>query len=195
MIILFNFVYFFYFFDNRSITAIIPPEFIPLLSSHILRPRPSTHNTRSTLSESSNDLIGTPFIITSPSLSFDLWDVASQPTSFTPLIESLALASASSSSSSNFIPPFGIPSSSSSSTRANGKRPELGNFYLSSCPGKKVRLDGIIQGRGGRGAICRSVEMDLERAKLCGVKVVICCLDDAGSFFFNSLPFFLAVFL
>ena len=54
----------------------------------------------------------------------------------------------------------------------------VGNFVLSSCPGKKVRLDGAPV-RGGRSAICRDVKMDLARAKGEGVRVVICCLEDS----------------
>ena len=38
--------------------------------------------------------------------------------------------------------------------------PAIGNLLLSSCPGKKVRLDGPIQGRIG---ICRDLKRDLER--------------------------------
>lgn len=51
----------------------------------------------------------------------------------------------------------------------------LGNLYLSSCPGKKVRLSGPIKGRG---AICRNLGADLARVKSTGVYLVVCCLDD-----------------
>ena len=50
---------------------------------------------------------------------------------------------------------------------------------LSSCPGKKVRMDGA-QPKGGRSAICRDVSLDLGKAKAEGVGLVICCLDDSG---------------
>ncbi|CAE6483742.1 unnamed protein product [Rhizoctonia solani] len=56
-------------------------------------------------------------------------------------------------------------------------RPILGNLYLSSCPGKKVRLHGATNIKG-RGAICRDLRADLERIKQTGVFLVICCLDD-----------------
>ncbi|EUC64114.1 DSPc domain protein [Rhizoctonia solani AG-3 Rhs1AP] len=56
-------------------------------------------------------------------------------------------------------------------------RPILGNLYLSSCPGKKVRLHGPTTVKG-RGAICRDLKADLERIKQAGVFLVICCLDD-----------------
>ncbi|CAE6438384.1 unnamed protein product [Rhizoctonia solani] len=56
-------------------------------------------------------------------------------------------------------------------------RPILGNLYLSSCPGKKVRLHGPTNIKG-RGAICRDLKADLERIKQAGVFLVICCLDD-----------------
>ncbi|BGP42265.1 hypothetical protein JCM10450v2_006358 [Rhodotorula kratochvilovae] len=57
--------------------------------------------------------------------------------------------------------------------------PALGNFVLSSCPGKKVRMNGEPK-QGGRGAICRDVLLDLRRARdEFNVRLVVCCLDDA----------------
>ncbi|KAM0746398.1 phosphatases II [Meredithblackwellia eburnea MCA 4105] len=53
----------------------------------------------------------------------------------------------------------------------------MGNFFLSSCPGKKVRL-GAPPVKGGRSGICRDLRMDLQRAKDEGVGLVVCCLDD-----------------
>ncbi|GAA5891414.1 hypothetical protein JCM8208_002619 [Rhodotorula glutinis] len=56
--------------------------------------------------------------------------------------------------------------------------PPLGNFVLSSCPGKKVRMNGEPK-QGGRGAICRDVATDLRRARdHYNVRFVVCCLDD-----------------
>ncbi|CCO29024.1 hypothetical protein BN14_03026 [Rhizoctonia solani AG-1 IB] len=66
------------------------------------------------------------------------------------------------------------PDSNAISTRG---RPILGNLYLSSCPGKKVRLNGPASTKG-RGAICRDLKADLDRIKQTGVFLVICCLDD-----------------
>ncbi|KAG9002574.1 hypothetical protein FRB93_011448 [Tulasnella sp. JGI-2019a] len=63
-----------------------------------------------------------------------------------------------------FLPPPTIPSG-----------PQIGNFLLSSCPGKKVRLTGPIKGRG---AICRSLPQDLARIRSLGVGLIINCLDD-----------------
>jgi len=65
--------------------------------------------------------------------------------------------------------------------------PFIGNFMLSSCPGKKVRMNGEAL-KGGRGAICRDVKLDLQRAKDEGVRMVVCCLDDSGASF-DSLFF------
>jgi hypothetical protein len=68
--------------------------------------------------------------------------------------------------------------------------PALGNFYLSSCPGKKgvahvtnafgrgftnnltmqVRLTGPVRGRG---AICRDLKQDLRRIKVLGVGCIV----------------------
>lgn len=46
----------------------------------------------------------------------------------------------------------------------------VGNFLLSSCPGKKVRLNGPVKGRG---AICRDLKVDLERIRGLGVGCVV----------------------
>ncbi|KAF6760002.1 protein-tyrosine phosphatase-like protein [Ephemerocybe angulata] len=51
----------------------------------------------------------------------------------------------------------------------------LGNLYMSSCPGKKVRLNGPINGRS---SVCRDLGMDMARMKALGVGCVVCCLDD-----------------
>jgi hypothetical protein len=49
---------------------------------------------------------------------------------------------------------------------------QVGNFLMSSCPGKKVRLGGPVKGRG---AICRDLEADLRRIKSLGVGAMIWC--------------------
>ncbi|KAI0321089.1 hypothetical protein OF83DRAFT_1101502 [Amylostereum chailletii] len=54
--------------------------------------------------------------------------------------------------------------------------PTLGNLLLSSCPGKKVRLNGPIRGRG---SVRRDLKQDLQRIKGLGVGCIVCCLDDA----------------
>ncbi|KAF5373887.1 hypothetical protein D9758_000798 [Tetrapyrgos nigripes] len=51
----------------------------------------------------------------------------------------------------------------------------LGNLLLSSCPGKKVRLQGPVKGRSG---VCRDLDADLQRMKELGVGCIVCCLDD-----------------
>ncbi|GAA5939477.1 uncharacterized protein JCM15063_006192 [Sporobolomyces koalae] len=63
--------------------------------------------------------------------------------------------------------------------------PKIGNFMLSSCPGKKVRMNGESL-KGGRGAICRDVKIDLQRAKDEGVRMIICCLDDSELAFLGT---------
>ncbi|KAJ7078915.1 protein-tyrosine phosphatase-like protein [Mycena belliarum] len=52
----------------------------------------------------------------------------------------------------------------------------IGNIFLSSCPGKKVRLQGPVKGRSG---VCRDLDSDFRRMKDLGVGCVVCCLDDA----------------
>ncbi|KIM45166.1 hypothetical protein M413DRAFT_441847 [Hebeloma cylindrosporum] len=51
----------------------------------------------------------------------------------------------------------------------------IGNLFLSSCPGKKVRLNGPVKGRSG---VCRDLETDMKRMKQMGVGCIVCCLDD-----------------
>ncbi|CAG7850535.1 SubName: Full=Uncharacterized protein {ECO:0000313/EMBL:CCA67563.1} [Serendipita indica DSM 11827] len=63
-------------------------------------------------------------------------------------------------------------------------RPPLGNLFLSSCPGKKVRLQGPVKGRG---TICRDLGRDLQRIRDSGVGCIICCLDD-GELHFLGAP-------
>ncbi|PWN27865.1 hypothetical protein BDZ90DRAFT_274683 [Jaminaea rosea] len=53
---------------------------------------------------------------------------------------------------------------------------KIGNLFLSSCPGKKVRLTGAVRGRG---AVCRDLGVDLKRFKELGVGTLVCCLSDA----------------
>lgn len=53
---------------------------------------------------------------------------------------------------------------------------QVGNFFLSSCPGKKVRLGGPVRGRG---AVCRDLGVDLQRFKDLGVGTLVCCMSDA----------------
>ncbi|KAJ3501664.1 hypothetical protein NLJ89_g9238 [Agrocybe chaxingu] len=52
----------------------------------------------------------------------------------------------------------------------------IGNLLLSSCPGKKVRLDGPVKGRSG---VCRDLQTDMMRMKHLGVECIVCCLDDS----------------
>ncbi|KAG0381037.1 hypothetical protein BGX24_000629 [Mortierella sp. AD032] len=50
-----------------------------------------------------------------------------------------------------------------------------GNLGLSSCPGKKVRLDGPVNGRA---KIVRDLDMDFDRLRKLGFTRVVCCLFD-----------------
>ncbi|KAI0812448.1 hypothetical protein BC629DRAFT_1473021 [Irpex lacteus] len=62
-----------------------------------------------------------------------------------------------------------------SSLKQTRKPTLIGNLLLSSCPGKKVRLTGPINGRGG---VCRDLRQDMQRFRDVGVDCVVCCLDD-----------------
>ncbi|KAE8269205.1 hypothetical protein A4X09_0g3144 [Tilletia walkeri] len=59
----------------------------------------------------------------------------------------------------------------------------IGNLLLSSCPGKKVRLTGPVRGRG---AICRSLPLDLLRMRSLGIRALVCCLDDDELLFLGA---------
>ncbi|KAF9287242.1 hypothetical protein BGZ68_002074 [Mortierella alpina] len=48
-----------------------------------------------------------------------------------------------------------------------------GNLGLSSCPGKKVRLDGPVNGRA---KIVRDLDLDFDRLEKLGFTRVVCCL-------------------
>ncbi|KAG0212673.1 hypothetical protein BGX28_005869 [Mortierella sp. GBA30] len=50
-----------------------------------------------------------------------------------------------------------------------------GNLGLCSCPGKKVRLDGPVNGRA---KIVRDLDMDFDRLQKLGFTRVVCCLFD-----------------
>jgi hypothetical protein len=52
-------------------------------------------------------------------------------------------------------------------------------FALSSCPGKRVRIDGNQIGSSGRPSVKRSLTMDLDRISKANVSNIINCLDDA----------------
>eukprot|EP00842_Homolaphlyctis_polyrhiza_P005802 jgi/Hompol1/6222/HPOL_004891-RA len=59
-----------------------------------------------------------------------------------------------------------------------------GNFVLSSCPGKKVRLGtGPVNGRA---VVCRDLASDLRRIKDSGINTIVCCLSDTELAFLGS---------
>ncbi|KAJ3238985.1 hypothetical protein HDU81_006800 [Chytriomyces hyalinus] len=66
-----------------------------------------------------------------------------------------------------------------------------GNVGLSSCPGKKVRLDtGPVNGRA---AINRDLDSDFARLASLNIKCVVCCLNDAElSYLGAPIPKYLA---
>jgi len=51
----------------------------------------------------------------------------------------------------------------------------LGNLALSSCPGKKVRLNGPVRGRA---TIDRDLDLDFQRLKSLDISMIVCCLND-----------------
>ncbi|WWC64387.1 uncharacterized protein I303_106997 [Kwoniella dejecticola CBS 10117] len=74
----------------------------------------------------------------------------------------------------SYAPPS--PHSIPSPSRYSNDKRTVGNLLLSSCPGKRLRLDGPSRGRG---PVCRDLATDLRRIKSEGVGCLVCCLDDA----------------
>jgi protein-tyrosine phosphatase len=65
------------------------------------------------------------------------------------------------------------------------------NFALSSCPGKKVRLNGAQKGKP---CIARDLQADFDRISSFGITTVICCLNDSElSFLGASWPQYKAI--
>ncbi|KAL8290286.1 hypothetical protein RQP46_003225 [Phenoliferia psychrophenolica] len=135
-----------------NISPILPPEFLPILATQLfgpasLRPRSPLMPSFSLSSNFFSKPPVRPFVVDCPP-SCDLWELTAATLPLPPL-------------------------------DATGGAPAkpFGNFLLSSCPGKKVRL-GAAPVKGGRSGICRDLKMDLQRAKDEGVRLIICCLDD-----------------
>lgn len=64
--------------------------------------------------------------------------------------------------------------SSPSAALADGRRTR-GNVALSSCPGKKVRVNGPVLGRAG---VCRDLRADFARLVCFGIRAVFCLIGD-----------------
>ncbi|GAA5877164.1 hypothetical protein JCM1840_005675 [Sporobolomyces johnsonii] len=140
-----------------NISPLVPPELLPYFASRIFAST-SSSAPRSPLAPASSHLLNSTS--RSPSLL--------RPH---PECDLLTLTTPTPSGCFPSLPPL-------SSLPLEGGAPRaLGNFMLSSCPGKKVRMNGEPI-KGGRGAICRDVKLDLQRAKDEGVRMVMCCLDD-----------------
>ncbi|GAA5965405.1 hypothetical protein JCM21900_004785 [Sporobolomyces salmonicolor] len=140
-----------------NISPLVPPELLPYFASRIFAST-SSSAPRSPLAPASSHLLNS--ISPSPSLL--------RPH---PECDLLTLTTPTTSGC------FPSPPSLKSLPLKGGAPRALGNFLLSSCPGKKVRMNGEPI-KGGRGAICRDVKLDLQRAKDEGVRMVVCCLDD-----------------
>ncbi|KAK4683575.1 hypothetical protein P7C73_g6668, partial [Tremellales sp. Uapishka_1] len=73
-------------------------------------------------------------------------------------------------------PPTIVPSPTRFSAHSrNDQKVPLGNLLLSSVPGKRLRMEGPVKGRG---PVCRDLATDLRRIKNEGVGCLVCCLDD-----------------
>lgn len=141
-----------------NISPLVPPELLGYYSSRIFPPRQVSEEVETPVS-----------FLLDPQPSCDLLTLV------TPVANGVCP-----------VPPY--TSHPSVESAGPARRPEkIGNFMLSSCPGKKVRMNGESL-KGGRGAICRDVRLDLKRAREEGVRVVVCCLDDSELAFLGT-PF------
>ncbi|CAH1765440.1 18125_t:CDS:2 [Entrophospora sp. SA101] len=68
-----------------------------------------------------------------------------------------------------------LSSKDTSSSTTTETVSNLGNLALSSCPGKKVRLNGPERGRA---TIKRDLDLDFQRLVSLGISMIICCLND-----------------
>ncbi|KAL7418272.1 hypothetical protein Q5752_006728 [Cryptotrichosporon argae] len=68
-----------------------------------------------------------------------------------------------------------VPSPIRSSFAPESVDRRIGNVLLSSCPGKRLRMDGPVKGRG---PVNRDLRTDLRRIRGEGVGCLVCCLDD-----------------
>ncbi|CAA7259261.1 unnamed protein product [Cyclocybe aegerita] len=145
--------------DARLQQQLPPPPPVPLLAKH------PHFRTRSNIADALHAAISTgivsqdpqpePAFLASLSLSLSMTTVP-LPLSFQkPHDSDLSLYSRNSPYASSFT---------------------IGNLLLSSCPGKKVRLDGPVKGRSG---VCRDLQTDMMRMKQLGVSCIVCCLDDS----------------
>ncbi|KAG0142975.1 hypothetical protein CROQUDRAFT_673235 [Cronartium quercuum f. sp. fusiforme G11] len=82
-----------------------------------------------------------------------------------------------------------ISTLNSTSIIINNNIRKLGNLHLSSCPGKKVRMNSnhtLPETNGTRSPICRDLHTDLKRVRESGIRAIICCLDDTELKFLGS---------
>lgn len=136
------------------ISPFFPADLLPLLASHLVPPTPGAGKPVQLRSD-----IDVPALLLSHAHSSSTGGtVVPSPISgsFPPFLRE------SSSSSSE---------SSSTSSRSWGlTMPKLGNLLLSSCPGKRLRMDGPVKGRG---PVCRDIKTDLKRIKAEGVGCLV----------------------
>ncbi|KAJ2913238.1 hypothetical protein MD484_g7173, partial [Candolleomyces efflorescens] len=123
-----------------SISCLLPPESLPVISSHALPAAPPSPVLLD---------LPAPFHVHQPELPDD---------SLSSISLSLSIE----------IPNF-HPLLFRSSLKVIGHF-SLGNLYMSSCPGKKVRLNGPSNGRS---AVCRDLDMDMTRIKSFGIGCII----------------------
>ncbi|KAK7057379.1 phosphatases II [Favolaschia claudopus] len=173
-----------------NISAMIPFELIPLISSHLLLSSgptvfdiPSSF-TLDRLTAQQQHHVPIPPLPPPPSPPPSTQNMVSQLRTRSAVSEALAAAI------NTTVAPSVRPSSLSLSLTvavAMGEKTvpaslpldpvfTIGNIFLSSCPGKKVRLQGPVKGRSG---VCRDLHADMRRMKDLGVGCIVCCLDDA----------------
>ena len=123
------------------ISPFFPQELVPIISKNVTVPATNAH---------------LPESVPAPTVLISSIDVPSLLLSFVPpQIHSQG---------SELGLPMNVDSMPQSKISPDGS--QIGNLLLSSCPGKRLRMEGPIKGRG---PVCRDLETDLRRIKSEGV--------------------------
>lgn len=127
------------------ISPLFPPEILSTLAAHIVRPDPRTEQSGAMMLHCQVDV--PPLLL------------SSNPPSPNPMPKSRPNAN------------LKINTNTTNSTNNMNDNPKpLGNMLLSSCPGKRLRMEGPVKGRA---PVCRDLETDLRRIKDEGVGCLV----------------------
>lgn len=142
------------------ISPFFPAQLLPILAEHLIRPTdldttfPTLDHSSGSRSKPQTLFLSSAIDVPSLVLSYGFTNPqASQP--FPSALPALT-----------HLPPSNSKASSSSTSGVS----KVGNLLLSSCPGKRLRMDGPVKGRG---PVCRDLATDLRRIKNEGVGCLV----------------------